>query len=211
MKQRGFTLIELLLATAMFSFILLFVTAAFVQVSRAYNKGITVKRTQETARAVTQELVRAIGTSTSGTSNTDANIIFDDSGSRKRLCVGTNLRFAWNEGFRGSTGPGREGYSDTNRDFAMVRTAGSTANCSDGVTEADSVELIDPRLTIRDIDINQRGSIYTLCVMVSSNTSGDFSNPSGTISCTNPPNCNPASGDTYCDIARLETTVTLRR
>lgn len=205
MRQKGFTLVELLLATAMFSFILLFVTAAFVQVSRAYNKGILVKRTQETARAVVQELTRTIGTATSG-NGTDAVIEYDDNGALKRLCVG-NIRYGWNEGYRTDNAvPNREDLSNGD-DFALVRSNGE---CTSPFVEDDSVELIDQRLTLQDIDINQdsTGTIFNLCVIISSNSLGGELVPGN---CASPPQCNVVNGDTYCDIARLETTVTLRR
>jgi len=208
MNKRGFTLIELLLATAMFSFILLFVTAAFVQVSRAYNKGITVKRTQETARAVVQELTRAIGTATSSSSSTDSVINVNDGAGNKRLCVG-GLRYGWNEGFRPNGPPGgREKFSGSgNVDFALVR---STGVCGGPFSQSASVELIDQRLTVRDIKITPviSDSVYNICVVISGNTAGDLT---GGSTCDNPPSCNVINGDTYCDVARLETTVTLRR
>lgn len=205
MKQRGFTLIELLLATAMFSFILLFVTAAFVQVNRAYIKGITVKRTQETARAVIQEISRAVSTATSSSSSTDSVINVNDSGANKRLCVG-DLRYGWNEGFRPSGPPnGREKFNNGN-DFALVRSGGV---CSDPFTESSSVELIDERLTVQDIKITPviADSVYNICVVIS----GNASDLTVVGSCDSPPQCNVISGDAYCAVARLETTVTLRR
>src|SRR5690554_8236963 len=64
-RQSGFTLVELLLATALFSFILLFVTTGFIQINRAYNKGITVKRMHQSAREIIDELSRALLESTS--------------------------------------------------------------------------------------------------------------------------------------------------
>lgn len=202
-NKKGFTLVELLLATAMFSFILLFVTFAIVQVSRAYNKGITVKKTQETARAVMQEMTRAISTATSGSSGTDAVIKFSNTTPR-RLCVG-DLRFGWNEGFRPS-GPGRETYSN-GQDFALTRS--DSGACNDDFDQSQSIELIDERLTVQDISIQEvlSGSVYNLCVVITVNNASDVT----AGDCNNEPRCNVLSGDTYCDVARLQTTVTLRR
>ena len=201
-NKQGFTLVELLLATAMFSFILLFVTFGIVQISRAYNKGIVVKRTQETARSVIQEMTRAISTATSGSSGTDAVINFSNNTPR-RLCVG-DLRFGWNEGFRG--GAGRESYSN-GQDFALTRS--DTGACNDVFDQNQSIELIDERLTVQDVAIQEvlSGSVYNLCVVITVDNSSDVSSGD----CNTEPKCNVLAGDTFCDVAKLRTTVTLRR
>jgi len=203
MNKKGFTLVELLLATALFSFVLLFVTAAFVQVSRAYNKGIIVKRTQETARSVIQEMSRALNTATSGQNTTDAVISFSNNPDR-RLCVG-DLRFGWNEGFRPDTS--HETYSNGNN-FALVRS--DSGSCSDDFDQNQSVEMIDERLIVQDIQINEilAGSVYNLCVIITVNNDDDVDEGN---CANNNTRCNVLAGDTYCDVARLDTTVTLRR
>lgn len=54
----GFTLVELLLATTFFTFVLLFITAGFIQVSRTYQSGIITKNAQNTARVIFEQLAR---------------------------------------------------------------------------------------------------------------------------------------------------------
>ncbi len=54
----GFTLVELLIATTFFTFILLFITAGFIQVSRTYQSGVITKNAQNTARVVFEQLAR---------------------------------------------------------------------------------------------------------------------------------------------------------
>jgi prepilin-type N-terminal cleavage/methylation domain-containing protein len=59
-KSSGFTIIELLIATAIFSVVLLTISAAITQIGRLYYKGITSARTQEVARSVMDDIAQAI-------------------------------------------------------------------------------------------------------------------------------------------------------
>lgn len=60
MNKKGFTIIELMVATMVFSIILVIALTAIVQVSRAYYKGVTRSRTQETARNLMNEISQSI-------------------------------------------------------------------------------------------------------------------------------------------------------
>ena len=55
-KQSGFTIVELLIATAVFSVVLLVFLTAFIKISQLFYKGVNMSRTQETARAVLQDI-----------------------------------------------------------------------------------------------------------------------------------------------------------
>lgn len=59
-NQQGFTIVELLIAMTIFTIVLLVLTGAVVQIGRLYTKGLTASRTQEVARAVIDDLSRAI-------------------------------------------------------------------------------------------------------------------------------------------------------
>src|SRR6266702_6725818 len=58
--QAGFTVIELLIATAIFSLVLLLITVGIMQITRVYYKGITETNTQNTARAIVDDIAQAI-------------------------------------------------------------------------------------------------------------------------------------------------------
>lgn len=59
-RTAGFTIVELLIATAVFSVVLLTISAAIIQIGRLYYKGITSARTQEAARAVMDDIAQVI-------------------------------------------------------------------------------------------------------------------------------------------------------
>ena len=61
----GFTLVELIVALAFFSFMLLIVSAGFLQVGKIYQAGVASRRTQQAARGTIDDItreVRAAGT-----------------------------------------------------------------------------------------------------------------------------------------------------
>lgn len=57
-NSEGFTLIELLLAMTFFTFILLFITAGFIHISRVYQSGVITKNAQNTLRDIFENLNR---------------------------------------------------------------------------------------------------------------------------------------------------------
>lgn len=60
LNQKGFTIIELLISTVIFAVILLVITGAIVQFGRLYYRGVVQSRTQESARAISQDVEQAI-------------------------------------------------------------------------------------------------------------------------------------------------------
>jgi prepilin-type N-terminal cleavage/methylation domain-containing protein len=73
LSQHGFTLVELLIAMAVFSFMMMIVTAGFIQVVRIHQSGIASRATQQNARLVLDTItkqIREAGTATVGTGRT---------------------------------------------------------------------------------------------------------------------------------------------
>lgn len=59
-RDGGFTIIELMISTAVFSVVLLLCAMAIVQVGQMFYKGVTINRTQDTARRTVDDIVQAI-------------------------------------------------------------------------------------------------------------------------------------------------------
>ncbi len=79
LNQTGFTLIELLMAMTVFSFMLLIVSAGFIQVVRIHQSGIASRATQQNARLVLDSIMKNVRVSASAAS---AN-----PGQRNWLCI----------------------------------------------------------------------------------------------------------------------------
>ncbi|MCA9330400.1 prepilin-type N-terminal cleavage/methylation domain-containing protein [Candidatus Saccharibacteria bacterium] len=59
-KQAGFTILELLIATAIFSVILLVATSGIIYLGKIFYKGVTLSKTQEKARTISEELSKSL-------------------------------------------------------------------------------------------------------------------------------------------------------
>jgi len=196
LNKRGFTLVELLLATAFFSFILLFVLVGFMQVTRSYNKGIITKRVHESTRLIVEDISRSISTATSKSASANPIHIIDSP--IHALCVG-GTRYQWTVGYRSNT--------DKQPGFRVVK---DSKQCNVAFTASDdTTEMLDDRLTVQDITLGQPvgggvSNAYIVRVTVSVN---DKTLVTGSGESTS---CNIADGDQFCDVATLTTVVTLR-
>src|SRR5689334_15673116 len=88
-SQSGFTIVELLIATAVFSLVLLVVTAGIIRMGQAYYKGITMSRIQETTRTVSQEVTSSIQLAAGKRRNGSITIP-----NAKQFCVG-DVRYTY--------------------------------------------------------------------------------------------------------------------
>lgn len=179
--EEGFTIIELLLAMAVFSFVLMITVAGFVQVNRSYTKGINVRRAQDSARTIVEQIAREIRISEDVTFN----------GPARTLCIGGNIQYSWS---LANSGSGFQGAPGTR----LVRR--SDGPCGSGTT---ITEMLTPNTYPINVNVDSSGSLHkvTLGIVVESDDnieSGmDFS-----------ANCSTNSADTaYCYIVEYSTSV----
>lgn len=196
-RTDGFTLVELLLAMAFFSFILTFVVAGFVQINRAYTKGITVRRVQEGARAVMEDLTRAMRTAGSVT-NSSATPPY-------RICFG-NTRIGWNQ-YDGSGLESTETLGGEQINYVKTFDGNTTCDAPFSPTQ-DNTSPLDELVKLQHLSIRQVGPpelrTYAIKVVTSSVEDSDFDNKGENAT------CRVQVGDQFCDIATLETVVSLR-
>lgn len=81
--SRGFTLVELLLAMALFSFMLAILSLGFLQIGKIYQSGVASRSTQQTARAVMEDVAREVRGAT-------AILVPVDSSTDNELCLQAN-------------------------------------------------------------------------------------------------------------------------
>ena len=196
MKQKGFTLVELLLATAFFSFILLFVVVGFVQINRQYTKGVTVRRVQNNARSVLEDITRSIRDS--------EGIDTYNSSTPYRICIG-DLRYGWNQ----NTDPGNSAAFTDERytnavPFQLVKDY-SPGGCNAAFVEGVAEPMIDDNVAVQSIELAPIGaSSWRLSITLSSAERFDLTQY-GTDAA-----CDVGVGDQYCDVAKLETVISVR-
>lgn len=207
--NKGFTLVELLVAMTFFSFLLLLVTFGFVQINRSYTRGITVKTIQETARALTEDISRAIRTSN------DFEYHDFASDGEYRLCLG-DVNYAWNQHIEKADPDDNKTLDMTTeqldslppQDFTMVKTRNTAIGCLATIAADDTEEVLDDRAIIQHLSItNVAEGTYKIKVVVSTKSAADndlevFGSEA---------RCKVQTGDQFCDVASLETVVKTRK
>lgn len=105
--KKGFTLVELLLALSFVSILLLAVAMTIIQIGVSYNRGVTVKETNQAARGIAEDLRYAISSAQSFEVD-DTTFLSVESGGvvlGGRLCLG-DYSYVWNYG-RAQAAPDR--------------------------------------------------------------------------------------------------------
>jgi len=185
--RRGFTLVELLLSMAFFSFILLFITTGFIIISRAYNKGLTVKLVQDEGRGLIEQLTREIRVAGS------ASIITDN----VNKCLELNgYRYYWSVPISTDAGsPGR-----------LYREEGKKC-LSSPITTSGGESVLDDRVGVQFIEVNRvanSSSTYAITIVLST-SEVDILEGSGEDAA-----CTTDLGGQYCDIVKFSTVVNAR-
>ena len=88
-KQRGFTLTELMLSLAFISFLLLFLLTGIVQLTRTYNKGVSIRQINQSGRQFTEDFQRTARYARV------SDVKWDPA--NQRLCI-NGVTYAWNTG-----------------------------------------------------------------------------------------------------------------
>lgn len=88
-KQRGFTLVELNLSVAFVAILILGIAMTTVQVTRMYQKGVTVKTVNQVGRDITEQLRRDFAAASPSAVNLD-------SAGSGRVCLG-NVSYLFND------------------------------------------------------------------------------------------------------------------
>ena len=183
-NNKGFTIIELLIATVIFSVIVLIITTAIIQFGRIYYQGVLQSRTQERARAISEEISKNIQFS-KGTVPTVAPTL--SSGS---FCIGGH-EYTFREGQQVGGG-------------AQALQVRDNPACP-GASPNPNVELLGDSMQLVALEITQSGELYTVRVRVAYGANADFESNNPTNS------CRPIRlGGQYCAVSDLTTNVVRR-
>lgn len=213
-NSQGFTVIELMVATAVFSLVLVVVTAGILQVSRLYYKGVTSANTQSTARSVIDTVAQAIqfgGGTVLPTSGPPASPT-----APKVFCVG-NQRFTYDLGWQAqSVSPNSSKHQAYH---ALVQDTLGGA-CNAGSTQPLDVpgvlgrELLGPNMRLAKFDVTSlSGNKYRIAIkivygdddLLKGGPDNDPTTDPGSVSCVN-----ETSGTQFCSVIELSTVVTKR-
>lgn len=208
-NQQGYTLVELMLAIAFIGFVILFTVLAILQVMRTYNKGLSVKEINQTARATLDDMSRTAGGSR--TINTSAL-------SNGRVCF-SGVSYVWN-----AQNQSANKFTDNSRvTFVRVNdAAGAMCSNSSGtypnVPPADATPILSDRIWVQVLYVTSPASqgIATITLQLST---PDVAGNSTLIKLPETPptddaptgyTCSGGSGSEFCAVATFSTNVSLK-
>lgn len=144
--SRGFTITELMFAMTFLSVLLIIIIGSVIEITRTYNKGITMKRVNQSGRTIGEELTRAVQ------QTQPTSIMYDNS--KGRLCLG-NYSFIWSIKPVNPDAPHAvdiDNRYDSGKPvlFAKVSDSGSNycKNPSSNIPEDDAKELLGDGLAV---------------------------------------------------------------
>ena len=227
-KQAGFTIIELLIATAVFSVIILVVTAAVLQFSRQYYKGIIASSTQGAARTLVDDISRSIQFN-GGTVNP-----IPDNINPTGLCVGTDKRYSYalnqqvtdagsslpNQGYHGLVS---DDVTGCGTDTVPLDVKSLPAKLP--TTLSNARELLGQHMRVSKFSVtggNSTNNLYTISVrivygdndLLCSQSAGDCNTPApssaAVLNTATDLSCRSTVGSQFCAVSELTTTVRKR-
>jgi len=190
-NRKGFTIIELMIATVVFSLILLVIMGAIIQFGRIYYKGVIQSRTQERARAISEDIAKHIqfGKTVTLPSAPDPDGI-------SYFCAG-------GRGYTFDLRQLREG-----NDHGLVTTGSCApyAQMSVQTLAPGTTEMLGERMQLVKLELDdQPGDRYDLTVRVVYGENGDFEGDDPANACKS-----ILFGGQFCAVSELRTTVTKR-
>lgn len=182
--QSGFTIIELSLAMTMLSVLLIIILLSILNITSTYNRGLTLKRVNQSGRTISTELQTNLRKSTpSGSDDVTASNIkfrsnppFSRGGEEvlTRLCT-SHDSFVWNVYGDGGAKT-NEKYEDGSEVFGMIRISDPNGTMCDpnppivAPKKSDSKNLLGDELVMRQpvkLEVGSSGRLVRFTFTIS--------------------------------------------
>lgn len=222
----GFTIIELLMATSVFAVVLIVLTTGILSFTRQYYKGVISSKTQNTARAIIDDVTRAIQFN-GGTVQTLT------AGGNTGYCIGTSKRYSFSKNLQvveGAPAAGQSRHAFISDDVTGCNASTSALNVSavNSLSQDDPAtgnplknprELLGENMRLVNFAITGSGDVWQVMVRVAYGDTELLCSPNVASSCdpngsyTGTPadlTCKPHSGREFCAVSELSTTVNKR-
>lgn len=204
-RQKGFTITELMFAMTGLAVLLIVLLGSIIQLTRTYNKGITLKRVNQSGRAIGEELQRAIQSS----SASNINVFHEGSQSMDRVCIG-DTSFVWQSQNPTPLAASANRYDDVGTGPPITGLVKVHKNiCSPSAIPRDlSTQLLDGDLIIRDLGLETSGKMVAVTYTIS--TLDDSSDSMFTIDGDGNTVCRGGASDDFCALNRFNVTIYAR-
>ncbi len=203
--DQGFTVIELMFAMTFLAILLIILLVSVIQITHTYNKGVTLKRVNQSGRNIGQEVQQAIQQS----GNTSVYLA-----GQGRLCLG-GYSFVWSQPAISGAHPvpGFSNYYDdpdhTKVGFAKVKDSKLCDSPGSLIPQGESTELLGDGLVMRQPTelVADQASNRLLTFKYTISTPDDGSGVFGFLSPTGDQiHCTGSSGDEFCALSTFEVT-----
>ncbi len=209
-RAKGFTITELMFAMSMLAIVLLILLASILQLTRTYNKGITLKQVNQNGRVIGDELTRAIRLAGTASIAQPAN--------RDRVCFGSNS-FIWTNDNSSSLAKTYNRYNGASGQlvtgFVKVSGVNLCSSPNSFVPRDQATQLLkggegagsendESGLVMRGVTV----SIPLNSKLVSISYTISTSDPDGDLISSG--KCKGSSGDDFCALNRFNVTVYAR-
>ncbi len=141
-QQSGFTITELSLAMTMLSILLVIILLSVINITTIYNKGVTLKRANQSGAAIGLELQSSLRRSSLGNVQAVQKQLSPTVSTYTRLCTGV-YSFIWS--VRGDGNNAIENYSDGQEISFIKMRDSSSQQCH---TTPPAIDRNDPSITV---------------------------------------------------------------
>lgn len=184
-KQAGFTLVEISMAMAIFTFMLLVVSMAYINIARLYNASTVARAVQQNNRFAMEQITRVARTSSKAEW---VNVARAKNG--QGLCFGGSQLF-----YLRSLDAAADPYKNE-----LVQAS----SCDNSDANAKVVSSLDTYAAKLETDGNPAAGTVTISLWMTARK--DLLNTAGDSRLT----CKTGAGSEFCAINKLTTTVELR-
>lgn len=150
-RQAGFTIVELLVAMTVFSLVLVAAAASIIQIGRMYYKGVITARTQDTSRAIIDEISRSI--QFSGEEPTFATTTDPSGDEIHAICFGST-RYTYKIDAQVGTDP-----------YGLFKDVGG-ATCETSDMSGEGTELLGENMRLSAFEVEHTADQYKVTVWV---------------------------------------------
>lgn len=221
-QESGFTIIELMIATSILSIILVMVTAMMIGIGNLFYKGVNQARVQDSARSITEDVSHNLQL----TNQTPLSSVATTIGGVQiqTWCLGsTGYSYVIGRKINSSSQPKHVLWRNTQAIVGTCRPADLSSASPDHINGGtNGTELIPPNSRLRNFTIGTV-SPYAITVGIVYGDDDLICSPLAAGSCTATTAMSPASkyrngdlrckgktGDQFCSVSVLTTTVVQR-
>lgn len=207
----GFTIVELMIATTVFALVLILLTTGIMQFTRQYYKGLISSKTQNTSRAIIDDITRSVQYDIGQVNELRRVSPSAPLGAIVGYCIGEVKRYSFALDRQVVDGTPDVSANESNHGLIYDEVTGCNANSPalevtgiSGLSGSNPREMLGANMRLDALSITGSGDVYNITVRV---IYGDEDLLDGSVGNRT---CKMDRGREFCAISELSTTVNKR-